>query len=123
MKGFLTQEQIAILQKAHYSCRYRKSADRIKSILLLNDGLSYAEVARILMLDDVTIRRYEKQYEKVGVDGLIECRYFGSHGILTKMQEVGLTTRLKNKTYQTSDASIEKVGIHQPSSPIFTIPS
>lgn len=101
MKGFLTEEQIGILREAHYSCRYRKSADRIKAILLLHDGLSYEEVAKILMLDDITIRRYEKQYEKVGVDGLIECRYFGSKGLLTKVQEMGLTTHLKQQTYQT----------------------
>lgn len=112
MQGFLTEEQIGILREAHYSCRYRKSADRIKAILLLNDGLPYEQVANILMLDDTTIRRYEKQFEKVGVDGLIECRYFGSHGILTKMQEMGLTTHLKNKTYQTVKEIVSYVKKH-----------
>ena len=101
MQGFLTEGQIGVLREAHYSCRYRKSADRIKAILFLNEGFTYQETAKLLMLDDVTIRRYEKQFEKVGVDGLIECRYIGSHGILTKMQEIGLTAHLKNKTYQT----------------------
>lgn len=101
MKGFLTEEQIGILREAHYSCHMRKSADRIKAILLLNDGLSYDKVAKILMLDDATIRRYEKQYEQTDVDGLIECRYFGRHGLLTKQQEIGLTTHLKRQTYQT----------------------
>ena len=101
MKGFLTVEQIGILREAHYSCRLRKSADRIKAILLLNEGCDYEEVGRILMLDDGTIRRYEQQFEKVGIDGLIECRYFGSKGLLTKMQEIGLITHLKNHTYQT----------------------
>jgi len=101
MKGFLTSDQIGILREAHYSCRFRKSADRIKSILLLNEGFTYDEVGKILMLDDITIRRYEKQFEKVGVDGLIECRYFGSNGLLTKQQEIGLTAHLKHKTYQT----------------------
>lgn len=101
MKGFLTEEQIIILREAHYSCRMRKSADRIKAILLLNDGLSYDKIAEILMLDNGTIRRYEKQYEKTGVDGLIECRYFGSHGLLTKQQEIGLIIHLKHHVYQT----------------------
>ena len=101
MQGFLTNEQIGILREAHYSCRLRKSADRIKAILFLNEGFSYEKTAELLMLNNTTIRRYEKEFEKVGVDGLIECRYFGSHGILTKMQEMGLTARLKNKTYQT----------------------
>lgn len=101
MKGFLTKEQIGILREAHYSAQRKKSADRIKAVLLLNEGFDYDEVGRILMLDDVTIRRYEKQYEKVGADGLIECRYFGSKGFLTLQQEVGLTTHLQHHTYQT----------------------
>lgn len=101
MQGFLTEEQIRILREAHYSCRLRKPADRIKAILLLNDGFSYEQVAKILMLDSITIRRYEKQFESVGVDGLIECRYLGSDGTLTKMQEMGLITHLRNHTYQT----------------------
>lgn len=101
MKGFLTEEQIGILREAHYSCRLRKSADRIKAVLFLNEGFSYEQTAKLLMLDSITIRRYEKQYEKVGVDGLIECHHFGSHGLLTKIQEIGLITHLKNHTYQT----------------------
>jgi len=112
MKGFLTNEQIGILREAHYSCRLRKSADRIKAILLLNEGFSYEDTGRILMLDDVTIRRYEKEFEKLGVDGLIECRYFGSHGMLTKMQETGLTTHLRNKTYLTVKEITVYVGKH-----------
>ena len=95
MQGFLTEEQIRILREAHYSCRLRKSADRIKAILFLNEGFSYEQTAKLLMLDSITIRRYEKQFESVGVDGLIECRYFGSHGLLTKVQEIGLIIHLK----------------------------
>ena len=95
MQGVLTEEQIRILREAHYSCRLRKSADRIKAILFLNEGFSYEQTAKLLMLDSITIRRYEKQFESVGVDGLIECRYFGSHGLLTKVQEIGLIIHLK----------------------------
>jgi len=101
MQGFLTEKQIGILREAHYSCRLRKSADRIKAVLLLNDGFSYDKVAQILMLDDITIRRYEKQFKTVGVDGLIEYRYIGRHGVLTKKQEIGLIAHLKHHTYQT----------------------
>ena len=112
MKGFLTNEQISILREAHYSCRYRKSADRIKAVLFLNEGFSYEQTAKLLMLNDTTIRRYEKEFEKVGVDGLIECRYFGSRGLLTKVQEIGLTTRLKNHTYQTVKEIVSYVKKH-----------
>lgn len=101
MQGFLSEQQVGILREAHYSCRLRKSADRIKALLLLHEGFDYEAVAKILMLDDTTIRRYEKEYEKVGVDGLIECRYFGSRGLLSLQQEIGLITHLRKHTYQT----------------------
>lgn len=101
MKEFLTKEQIGILREAHYSCRLRKSADRIKAILFLNQGFSYEQTAQLLMLNNITIRRYEKEFEELGVDGLIECRYVGSRGILTKQQELGLITHLKHRTYHT----------------------
>ncbi len=64
MKDFLTAKEIEILQEAHHSSRLRKSADRIKTILLLNQGFSYAQVAKMLLLGEITIRRYEKEYKK-----------------------------------------------------------
>src|SRR3989338_8591804 len=112
MKVFLTEEQVVILREAHYSCKKKKSADRIKAILFLNEGFGYEQTAKLLMLNDTTIRRYEKEFEKVGVDGLIECRYFGSRGLLTKVQEIGLTTHLKHKTYQTVKEIVSYVKKH-----------
>lgn len=101
MKDFLTAQEVIILQEAHHSSRLRKNADRIKTILLLNKGLSYTQIAEILMLDDTTIRRYEKEYEKTGVDGLLEYRYHGSKSYLSIFQEQELTVNLKNNTCQT----------------------
>lgn len=101
MRDFLTDEQVMILREAHYSCRYRKSADRIKAVLLLNEGYSYKAAGRILMLDDSTMRRYEQQYEQVGIDGLLECRYIGSNGLLTTHQEAALVVHLRATTYLT----------------------
>lgn len=101
MSNFLTENQKIILQEAHHSSRFRKNADRIKAILLLNEGFSYPAVAKILLLDDMTIRRYEKEYKEKGVDGLLECRYQGSKGLLTEIEEKELTKHLKTKVYQT----------------------
>lgn len=101
MKDFLTAQEVIILQEAHHNSRLRKSADRIKTILLLNKGLSYTQIAEILMLDDTTIRRYEKEYEETGVDGLLEYRYHGSKSYLSIFQEQELTVNLKNNIHQT----------------------
>jgi transposase len=101
MKNFLTAQEVIILQEAHHSARLRKSADRIKTILFLNNGFSYHETAKLLMLDKGTIRRYEKEYQKTGVDGLLEDHYHGSSGFLSIREERELTAHLKIHTYQT----------------------
>jgi len=102
MRDFLTAQEIRILQEAHHSSRYRKSADKIKAVLLVNKGVSYASIAEMLMLDDGTVRRYEKEYQKTGIDGLLESGYQGSKGFLTATQEKELTAALKEDIYQTA---------------------
>ena len=101
MKNFLTAKEIEILQECHHSARFRKSADRIKAILYLNEGYSYSQTANLLMLDEITIRRYEKGYKEKGIDGLLENRYQGSKGVLYLSEEQEFTTHLREHTYQT----------------------
>lgn len=101
MRDFLTAQEVVILKEAHHSARYRKSADRIKTILLLNNGLSYTQIAKILLLDETTTRRYEKEYKTSGVDGLLESRYHGSNGLLTSFEEQELTAYLRKNTMRT----------------------
>jgi transposase len=101
MKDFLTAKEIAILQEAHRSCRLRKSADRIKTVLALNEGLSYEQIAKLLLLDDTTTRRYYKEFKEAGIDGLLEDRYHGSNPLLTISEQQELTLHLKEHVYQT----------------------
>ncbi len=110
MKDFLTAEEIGILKEAHHSSRLRKSADRIKTILLLNQGFSYTQVAKLLLLDDTTIRRYEKEYQTTGVDGLLEDHYHGSSGFLSQKQEAELTEYLKTNLHQTAKEVVLYIG-------------
>lgn len=104
MGDFLKPSQIEILQEAHRASTGRKQADRIKAILFLNEGFSYAQTAKLLMLDEITIRRYKKEFTKEGIDGLLENRYHGSVGFLTVQQEQEVTEYLKLHTYQTVKA-------------------
>jgi transposase len=104
MGGFLTQEQKVILREAHHASLGRKQADRIKTILMLDKGFSYTETAKLLLLDETTIRRYKVEFEKTGIDGLLEDRYHGSDGYLSTEQEKELTIYLKAHTYQTVKA-------------------
>jgi transposase len=104
MKNFLTSEEIEILTEAHHSCRLRKSADRIKAILLLNQGFTYFEIAKMLLLDDTTIRRYLHEFKELGIDGLLEDHYQGGEGILSEIEIRSLENHLWQHTYHTVSA-------------------
>mgnify|MGYP003394196253 CR=1 FL=1 len=101
MKDFLTAQEIEILKEAHYSAFDRKHADRIKAILFLNHGFTYKQTAKLLMLDGVTIRRYEGQFKKGGVDRLVEDNYSGSESFLSAEEQKTLTLYLKLHTLKT----------------------
>ncbi|GIX43154.1 MAG: hypothetical protein KatS3mg129_2887 [Leptospiraceae bacterium] len=73
--NFLTEEQKDIIKKQHRAIKNKKIADRLKAILLLNDGYTYEQVAHILLLDETTIRNYIKRYREKGIEGLIEDNY------------------------------------------------
>jgi len=109
MAKLLNQDQKIILQEAHHNSRLRKSADRIKAILLLDGGFSYEQVAEILLLDDMTVRRYEKEYKKTGVDGLLESRYHGTEGFLTEFQEKEVVNYLRAHICQTVKEAVSYV--------------
>lgn len=46
------------LINGHRKERDGRVRDRIKAVLACDDGYSYSEIARILLLDDETIRRH-----------------------------------------------------------------
>ncbi len=61
-------------------------ADRIKAVFSLNSGHEYSQVAAILLLDEVTLRRYVEKLQEKGIDGLLEYRYTGGKSQLTTLQ-------------------------------------
>lgn len=99
MKNFLNDSQVKELRKEHRKIRQRNEADRIKSILLLNDGYNYEQIAKILLLDDSTIRRYISIYEKEGLKGLMLNNYKGGTSLLSQKQKEELIAHLESHTY------------------------
>jgi len=98
MANFLTSEQITELKLMHKKSD-RKKADKIKSILLVNAGYSFEEIARILLLDDSTIRRWYITFQDEGIDGLLRYNYLGSESKLTKEQIESLDKHLEGTIY------------------------
>ena len=46
-------------------------ARRANALVLLDDGMSCAEVARVLLMDDDTVRGWHRLYQRDGIDGLV----------------------------------------------------
>ena len=109
MKDFLAAQEVLVLKEAHHSSRFRKSADRIKAILLLNKGLSYTQIAEILLLDEVTLRRYVQKFVEKGIDGLLESHYAGGISHLTFTDQQKLKVYLKENTLITAVAVVDHI--------------
>ncbi len=102
MGKFLTEEQIKELKEVHRLCVIRQQADRVKAILMLNEGLSYHEVATLLLLDETTVRRYEKTYRKKGLPTLVLNNYKGGQAQLTILQQTEVKEYFREHTPRTA---------------------
>ncbi len=102
MPNFLSEEQVFSLRLAHRKERDKRLADRIKAILALNEGFTYEEIKKLLLLDEITMRRYMKVYKKKGVKGLLELHYQGGQTKLTVTQEIELKIYLTQNTKRTA---------------------
>lgn len=109
MGRLLTEDQVLMLKQAHRKVKDRNKADRIKAVLLLDKGFSYPEVATILLLDDTTIRRYEAEFQKRKLRGLLESRYMGGTSRLTILQQTEVKIYFKEHTPQTAKAAVEHI--------------
>lgn len=78
MKRILTQKERDKLTHQHRKERDKRICDRIKAVLAYDDGYNYTEIARILLLDDETIRRhiddYHRENKLIGTSGGSDSR-------------------------------------------------
>lgn len=89
--------------------RSRRYADRIRVILLLDQGKTYKSIAEYLFLDEGSIQNYRKRYKEGGIEGLINDHYVGRSSFLSKKEESILTNDLKEKIFPTTKAVIAHV--------------
>jgi len=101
MSNFLTAKEISDLKWRHRKAD-RKTADKIKTLLMLDQGYSYEEIARVLLTDDSTIRRWYSVYESDGLEAMFKNLYVGSEGKLTLEQKQTLSQHLEDTVYITA---------------------
>lgn len=108
MKSFLTAQQVLLLDTAHKATKDKRQADKIKTVLAINEGFTYEEIALMLRLDDSTTRRYIKDFKEKGI--IINNQYIGKHGKLSKTQEEELKDHVKKHIYTTAQEVVVYVG-------------
>lgn len=99
MKTFLTPETRLILLERHRSESDRKSADRIKAVLLSDDGYTNVEIGRILFINEETVSRHISDYTS---EKKLQNGSGGSESKLTKVQSEKLMWHLEKNTYMDS---------------------
>ena len=90
--------------------RLRRYAERIKVILLLDEGETYKNISKFLFLDEGTIANYRKRYKKGGIEGLVNDDYSGRKTMLTDEDLKILDSDLRKCIFPTTAVVIAHVG-------------
>ena len=92
----LTKEERTELTRRHKVERDKRICDRIKAVLACDDGYSYSEIAKILLLDDATIRRHIEAYF---LSHKLKPENGGSQSYLSETESTQLKIHLQEVTY------------------------
>ncbi len=77
--GFLdTESRQDLIELARDGSAAHRLARRANALVLLDDGMSCEAIARVLFVDDDTIRTWHRLYEEDGIEGLASFGYEGS---------------------------------------------
>jgi transposase len=89
--GFLSEEdRKALIALARDGSRVCRVTRRANALVLLDDGMSCQEVARVLLFDDDTIREWHALFEQSGIEGLTAFDVGGSSGLMNAEQAEAL---------------------------------
>ena len=106
MSLFLTKQQKTELLSELRLERNRKCADRIRIILLSNEGEPASQIAKYFFLHEGTVRNYQTRYEKGGLEGLIVDDQSGRMSYLSEKQQKELVLELESKVYPTTKSVV-----------------
>lgn len=107
--NFLTALERQEMIRAHKRTRDSRVSDRMKAILLLDQGWSYERIAQALFLDDQSIRNYKQLYEDSGLGGLMNFNYLGRACKLSDNQLAELKRHLDHVTHLKAESIVAYV--------------
>lgn len=103
MKCTLTREERNKLLKQHKTESSHRVADRIKAVLLSDDGMNQRSIAKVLFLNEETVARHISNYLK---EQKLTNNAGGSSGKLDLRQITELMAHLDEKTYTNANKII-----------------
>lgn len=93
---FLSPQEEQELRALHRKERDRRVCDRIKAILLSNQGWTYLMIAQALMIDDQTVSQHVSEYKE---SRKLKPESGGSPSKLTEAEAQALETHLQTTLY------------------------
>jgi transposase len=103
--GFLDPESRRDLTElARDGSAAHRLARRANALVLLDDGMSYPAIAKVLPVDDDTIRTWYSLYQDEGIEGLAGFGYEGSACRLRDEQQDKLKARITETLPRTTRA-------------------
>ena len=115
-RGFLDSESRKdLIELARDGSAAHRLARRANALVLLDDGMSCQAVAKVLLLDDDTIRTWHRLYQEDGIEGLASFGYEGGTCRLTADQQdqlkAWISTTLPRTTRQIGEWIAREYGI------------
>jgi transposase len=96
MRNFLSNEQRNLLRSQHKKERDKRVCDRIKAVLLFDEGWSHQQIAHVLLLSDEAIRQHILDYQ---TENKLRPENGGSGEMLSDGQSKLLIDHLEDHTY------------------------
>jgi len=96
MKQFLTSQERDILKVQHRSERDKRVCDRIKAVLLSDEGWDYRDISHVLLLSEDAVKQHIQDYQN---SQKLKPQNGGSYSKLSAEQTDLLIQHLRSHTY------------------------
>ena len=106
---FLTEPERQELLSELSREREKKYADRIRIILLLDQGEPMIKIAEYFFLTERSISNYRDRYKQGGLEELLNDYYTGRTAYLSPEEQSKLTLELESKVYPTTKSVISYI--------------
>jgi transposase len=95
--GFLSAaDRQTLVELSRVRLAQHRLARRANALVPLDRGMSYREVATVLLIDDDTMRKWRQVFASDGVEALADIHFRGSQPLLAAEQEAELTTSVSH---------------------------